>query len=137
MRKVWIWALAGGGVVVLFVMAFLVPGLGSGSASGTTTVPLPSKMTATAAYEARLSAFEQADGITTSSWYAHVKGRDLQNSGASLWVYTDLKNDAAAKTVAAQVCEAYAKYVLIDRQVVTTVVHAADTRTLARCGPGA
>ena len=26
MREVWIWALAGGGVVVLFVMALLVPG---------------------------------------------------------------------------------------------------------------
>ena len=59
-------------------------------------------------------------------------GRDLQNIGASLWVYTDLANDDASKSVAGQICGEYAQYVQVDPRVRTTVVRAADIRQLAK-----
>ncbi len=128
--------MAGGGIVVLFVMALLVPGGFRSPVMGQSTEPWPVKITATAAYEAQLRRFEQENTIPNASWYQHVMGRDLQNSSTSLWVYTDLANDAAAKALAGQICAAYAQYVLVDPRARTTVVRAGDTRQLATCGPG-
>lgn len=137
MRKLWLWGLAGIGVVALIGMALLVPGGFRAPVMGQSTGPWPVKITTTAAYEAQLRRFEQENTIQSSSWYQHVKGRDLQNSGASLWVYTDLGNDGAAKALATEIRGAYAKYEQVDAKVRTTVVRAGDTRQLVTCGPDA
>ncbi len=83
----------------------------------------------------KLAQFEDENSIDTEAWYGHVTKADIENG--AIWVYTDLPNTTAAKSLAGRMCGAYATYTMDDPTVDVVWVRAGDGMRLAKCGPGA
>lgn len=140
----WVWIAA----VVVIALAFIgalgdkgktvtaTPTVTTATAISTTPKASPTPKGTTPAWEARLAAFEAENGLASSDWYKHVTSREIKY-GNSLWVYTDMGTNTAAKSIAGSICGAYAQYALVDSAVGTTFVRAADGSQIAKCGPKA
>lgn len=110
------------------------PGSGGKPPPGDAPTPAPSE-TGQPDPVAALKAWESEQSLSTAGWFPRVRERQFVGD-ATLFVHTDLVDDADAADMAQRICGAYATYSATNEALKVVMVRAVDGQRLTQCGPG-